>query len=173
MAGWGEQSGLSHMAGLVVAELKRRGERLVLAESCTGGLASAALATIPGVSDWYCGSAVTYRVQTKTGWLGIPATTLDQHSPVSRETTRAMAIAVLERTPEATWSAAVTGHLGPNAPSELDGRIYLATAQRLGPTLSNACEKELLLAPGSREMRQVQAANALLVACLSGLVESQ
>ena len=50
---------------------RRRANALVLAESCTGGLAAAALATIPGISRWFCGSAVTYRDQTKIDWLAV------------------------------------------------------------------------------------------------------
>ena len=46
-----------------------------------------------------------------------------------------MAIGVLRITPEAMFSAAITGHLGPAAPPELDGVIYVAVAQRLGSQL--------------------------------------
>jgi nicotinamide mononucleotide (NMN) deamidase PncC len=41
-----------------------------------------------------------------------------------------MAVGVLIRTPEAQWSAAITGHLGPNAPPELDGLVYIGIARR-------------------------------------------
>ncbi|MFO1092458.1 MAG: CinA family protein [Planctomycetaceae bacterium] len=112
--------------------LRSSGQRLVLAESCTGGLVAATLAGIPGISEHLCGSAVVYRNATKTAWLGIEPKMLDdpQIGPVSAETTQALALAVLERTPEADLSAAVTGHLGPNAPHSADGRIYVAVAFR-------------------------------------------
>ena len=44
--------------------LRLRSRRVVLAESCTAGLVSAALAQVPGVSEFHCGSAVVYRLET-------------------------------------------------------------------------------------------------------------
>ena len=41
-----------------------------------------------------------------------------------------MAASVLKMTPEAELAAAVTGHLGPNAPSELDGLVFVAVVWR-------------------------------------------
>ncbi len=168
---WANESGLSELAANVVSELARRGERLVLAESCTGGLAAAGLATVPGISDWFCGSAVTYRTQTKIEWLGVDAVTIDDHSEVSQETTREMALAVLERTPEAIWSAAVTGHLGPSAPEGMDGRIYVAVARRSAKKALVVVERKEVLTATSRQSRQCQAALGLLRACLTCLIE--
>ena len=72
----------------------------MLAESCTGGLVAATLAQIPGISEHLCGSAVVYRAPTKSAWLGIDQRLLDDPAigPVSAEVTRALALAVLERT---------------------------------------------------------------------------
>jgi nicotinamide mononucleotide (NMN) deamidase PncC len=87
---------------------------------------------------------VVYRNATKTAYLGIPANVLDQHGPVSREVTELMAQRVLEKTPEATIAVSVTGHLGPNAPAELDGRVFIGIARRGGTTLVHAlrCRKQ-------------------------------
>ncbi len=87
--------------------------RLVLAESCTGGTLSGALMQVPGVSKVFCGSAVTYREDTKVNWLGVRPETLRLHSAVSAETTEEMARGVLWATPEADIGFAVTGHYGP------------------------------------------------------------
>ena len=54
-------AGLAESARLLARQLAETRTRLVLAESCTGGLAAATLAAIPGISHWLCGSAVTYR----------------------------------------------------------------------------------------------------------------
>jgi len=105
-------------------------QRIVLAESCTGGLASATLAQVPGVSQWHCGSAVTYRERTKVDWLGVPLRDLEQVGAVSDTVARRMAHGVLQRTIEADCAAAVTGHLGPNAPEGLDGVVYVSVAMR-------------------------------------------
>ncbi|MGI8982455.1 MAG: CinA family protein [Pirellulaceae bacterium] len=114
-----------------VAELlKQKDLKVVFAESCTGGLVAGALTRIPGISDYHCGGVVVYRNATKEAYLGIPARLLKNPGPVSEVVAREMAIRVLKRTPEADLSAAVTGHLGPGAPPELDGVVYIAIALR-------------------------------------------
>ena len=110
--------------------LARHQVRLVFAESCTAGLLPALLAAVPGISDYLCGSMVTYRAECKRDWLGVGSELIQQHSAVSPAVTRQMATAVLQRTPIADYSAAVTGHLGPDAPPRLDGRIFIAVAGR-------------------------------------------
>lgn len=112
--------------------LRDRGDRLVLAESCTSGLVAAELGKIPGISSFFCGSMVVYRTQTKSDWLEIPASLLEDPSmgPVSREATSSLASAMLRNTPEATVAAAVTGHLGPGAPKGMDGQIFYAVEFR-------------------------------------------
>ena len=104
--------------------------KLVLAESCTAGLISASLGRIPGISDYLCGSAVVYRYDTKTQWLGVPPDVLLDPGPVSSPVARAMVEGVLEETPEADVAAAISGHLGPNAQAEQDGLIVVAVAIR-------------------------------------------
>jgi PncC family amidohydrolase len=112
--------------------LRDRGDRLVLAESCTAGLVAAELGQIPGISEFLCGSMVVYRTPTKTAWLGISSEILNDPAvgPVSVEVTIALARAVLEKTPEATVAAAITGHLGPSAPAGMDGQLYCAMVRR-------------------------------------------
>jgi nicotinamide-nucleotide amidase len=116
----------------VAGLLKAANLKVVFAESCTGGLVSGALTKIPGISNHHCGGVVVYRNETKRAYLKIPAAVLKSPGPVSREVTELMAIRVLEKTPEADIAASVTGHLGPNAPTALDGVAYIAVAQR-GP----------------------------------------
>jgi PncC family amidohydrolase len=121
---------LTAVANRVVEQLRARNDRLVLAESCTGGLAAALLARIPGVSEVLCGSAVVYQVETKAQWLRVPRALLNKPGPVSREVASAMAVGVLTSTPHANVSAAITGHLGPGAPTGQDGLVFLAFASR-------------------------------------------
>lgn len=108
--------------------LQDRGDLLVLAESCTSGLVAAELGQIPGISSFFCGSMVVYRTQSKSDWLGISDEILQNPAigPVSQQTTVALASAILKKTPEATVAAAITGHLGPDAPKGMDGTIYCA-----------------------------------------------
>ncbi|HEX5103873.1 MAG TPA: nicotinamide-nucleotide amidohydrolase family protein [Pirellulaceae bacterium] len=114
-----------------VAHLLEQAERkVVFAESCTGGLVSATLARIAGISNHLCGGVVVYRNATKQAYLQIPADVLEDPGPVSDVVAREMALRVLERTPEADIAASVTGHLGPNAPRYLDGVVFTGIAVR-------------------------------------------
>jgi nicotinamide-nucleotide amidase len=152
------------LAVQVVRLLGATGQRLVLAESCTAGLVAASLATVPGVSRWLCGSAVTYREGTKTRWLGVPPELLKRHTAVSEEVTHCMAVQALQRTPEADLAAAVTGYLGPDAPESCDGLYYVALAIRVDsqepPTIALA-DSGRLNATG-RIARQQQAVERVL-----------
>ncbi|MFO0915538.1 MAG: CinA family protein [Pirellulales bacterium] len=113
--------------------LAARNLRLVLAESCTGGLAAGWLAGVPGISEWWCGSLVTYRIPSKIGWLGLPPSVLEAESDVSPVVSELMARQALVHTPEAAIAAAITGHLGPHAPPGQDGVVHSAIARRDGP----------------------------------------
>lgn len=80
-----------------------------------------------------------------------------------------MALGVLAKTAEADWSAAVTGHLGPDAPSELDGVIYVAVARRLAAEVQLEGEWQEKLLATERASRQREAAMQVLLklqACL-------
>jgi nicotinamide-nucleotide amidase len=115
-----------------VNELLHKQIHVVIAESCTAGLVSALLGQVPGVSNVFCGSMVVYRASAKQDWLDLDPKMLADPSrgTVCAETTRQLAVSVLQATPEANWSVAITGHLGPGAPVEQDGSVFLATATR-------------------------------------------
>ncbi len=110
--------------------LRQAPRRIVFAESCTGGLVSAALARVPGISDFLCGSAVVYRLDTKTKWLGVSEALLNDPGPVSEAVAREMALGILARTPEADLAASITGQLGPHAPDDQDGLVFIGVACR-------------------------------------------
>ena len=112
--------------------LAQCGWRLVLAESCTAGRVSAALSSLPGISQWLCGCLVVYRCDSKTRWLGVPADLLADPGvgPVCRDASRLLAIRSLTITPEANLAVAVTGDVGPGAPPKTDGRLFCACQVR-------------------------------------------
>jgi nicotinamide-nucleotide amidase len=145
----------------LAAMLKHKNQKVVLAESCTGGRAAALLTLEPGISAYFCGSAVTYQESVKTGWLGVDAELIEGHTAESPETTLAMAIGILQRTDDADWSAAVTGHLGPGAPPEKDGVIFVATARRSGRSQDTNWQ-QFRLASDSRSGRQSEAVELTL-----------
>jgi nicotinamide-nucleotide amidase len=138
---------------------QRSSDRVVFAESCTCGLVAALLGQCPGVSEWLCGSAVTYRESVKQQWLSVAAETLEEFTAESLETTCEMAIGVLQKTGEAGFSAAVTGHLGPDAPPEIDGRIFLAVATLDAKEPKILAAESCQLTSPTRVDRQHEAAN--------------
>ena len=71
--------------------LMARGLKLVVAESCTGGLIGHRLTNIPGSSEYYLGSITAYAYEVKEALLGVRHTTLEAHGAVSRETAIEMA----------------------------------------------------------------------------------
>ena len=121
---------LAKQAYLVARILRDKRIRVVFAESCTAGLASASLATQPGISEFHCGGMVVYREGTKSAYLGISAQQLQRFGAVSSEVAAAMATGVLTQTPEAQIAAAVTGHLGPDCEPSLDGQYFIAVSHR-------------------------------------------
>lgn len=125
-----KKSKLDELANSLAEAMRRTDERIVFAESCTGGLVAARLTQVPGISRWLCGSAVVYQIETKAAWLGIPEELLDDPGPVSEVVAAEMAARVLGGTPQASVAVSVTGHLGPGAPPELDGVVFVGTALR-------------------------------------------
>jgi nicotinamide-nucleotide amidase len=151
--------------------LVARRDRLVLAESCTAGLVAGLFGQIPGISEVLCGSFIVYRTASKTAWLGIASSLLEnpKAGPVSSVVTFQLAISALEKTPEATVAAAITGHLGPNAPAGMDGLIYTCVVHR-NDMASGSTKEHRLEAPApsnaddvaSRSCRQQEAAFLLM-----------
>lgn len=153
--------------------LKACDVRIVFAESCTAGLVSATLARIPGISNHLCGSAVTYREDTKIKWINVEADSIKDPGVVSHVVAAQMASGVLNATPEAQYAVAITGHLGPNAPADLDGVVFVGTASH--DTESQAGQHKLPAGDDGQRVRierQYQAATVVLkTAC--DLVSSQ
>jgi nicotinamide-nucleotide amidase len=137
-------------------------QRLVFAESCTGGMAAALMTQVPGISKYFCGSAVTYRAATKTAWLGVPHNIIEVHTAESQQTTDAMAIQVLNKTPEATIACAITGHLGPGTSADVDGTVFVSIAVRSSDTCKTIADAQFELKTITRQERQLEAAECLL-----------
>jgi PncC family amidohydrolase len=121
--------------------LRESNRRIVLAESCTGGMISSWFVSVPGVSDVFCGSMVVYRNDTKSKWLGLAPSELadPQIGSVSASTSENLARRVVLLTPEADFGLGITGHLGPATPEPLSHRIFLVWARRQMDFLSPIC----------------------------------
>jgi PncC family amidohydrolase len=122
-------------AETLVKRLNAASWTLVLAESCTAGLASDLIARIPGASRVLWGSFVTYTVEAKIRMLGLDRGLIKKYGAVSRETACAMAEGALEKS-GAQIAAAVTGLAGPGGDGSAVpvGTVWIATAIREGRT---------------------------------------
>ncbi|MDJ0655905.1 MAG: CinA family protein [Xanthomonadales bacterium] len=103
------------LAGLAVAlakQLTARSQRLVTAESCTGGWIAKVLTDVAGSSGWFEGGMVTYSNALKSRLLGVEEPVITHHGAVSEPVVRAMAEGALVRT-GCDWSLAVSGVAGP------------------------------------------------------------
>jgi PncC family amidohydrolase len=145
---------LSESAEQTAQLLESQNNKVVFAESCTGGKMASAMTGVPGVSASFCGSAVTYREDTKTRWLDVDPKRLALHSAESEFATKAMAEGVLEATPEASVCISITGHLGPNVDSEVDGIVFVAFMDRENESLCFSHQ----LSSRDRKSRQTEAA---------------
>lgn len=71
--------------------LRERGLKLVVSESCTGGLIGHRITNIPGSSDYYLGSITAYAYEAKESLLGVRHDTLTRCGAVSRQVVIEMA----------------------------------------------------------------------------------
>lgn len=119
------------LAARVVAENKAAGRTVALAESCTGGLVTAALTEIAGSSAVLDRGFVTYSNEAKRELLGVPADILDTFGAVSVATAWAMAQGALKHS-HADVAVAITGIAGPDGGSEAKpvGTVVFARALR-------------------------------------------
>jgi nicotinamide-nucleotide amidase len=104
-------TGLS-LAAEVGRLLKQRGQTLALAESCTGGLISHLITQVPGSSDYFLLSAVTYANAAKIDVLGVNSQTLDVHGAVHEATALEMAKGARQAA-GSDWAVSTTGIAGP------------------------------------------------------------
>lgn len=102
-----------------------------LAESCTGGLVSAALTDYPGISEIYKGGVNAYSNEMKMDLLGVSKETLKSYGAVSEQCAREMAQGVLNLT-KSDIALSVTGIAGPGGGSveKPVGLVYIALATK-------------------------------------------
>jgi len=92
--------------------LHERHWKLVLAESCTGGLLGSRITDVPGSSEYFLGSIVAYAYEVKADLLGVSWDTLNSKGAVSRETVLEMARGA-QRLIKADIAISVSGIAGP------------------------------------------------------------
>jgi nicotinamide-nucleotide amidase len=124
---------------LAVSRLAARGERVALAESCTGGLLAQLLTDVPGASAVLDVGVVAYADGIKERLLGVEPALLAAHGAVSEPVARAMAEGA-RRLGVATWGVDITGIAGPSGgtPEKPVGTVHLALA---GPARTEAVHR--------------------------------
>lgn len=122
---------LVEAAGRVIAANSATGRRIAVAESCTGGLVSAALTAIAGSSAVFEAGYVTYSNEAKMDLLQVDSNILETFGAVSIATAWAMAQGALTRS-GADVAVAITGIAGPDGGSEKKpvGTVVFARAQK-------------------------------------------
>lgn len=88
------------------------------AESCTGGLISACITTIPGSSDVFDCGFITYSYQSKKRSLKVPSGTIENMGAVSNETAMEMAMGACNASELATIAISTTGIAGPSGATD-------------------------------------------------------
>ncbi len=122
---------LVETARRVLEANRARGRRIAVAESCTGGLVSAALTELPGASDVFEAGFVTYSNDAKLGTLKVSQDVLETFGAVSIAVAWSMAQGALTKS-EADVAVAITGIAGPGGGSEKKpvGTVVFARAER-------------------------------------------
>ena len=150
------------MAGVNVKDLLAQarywGIRIATAESCTGGMVSAALTDVAGSSDVFERGFVTYSNAAKVEMLGVSEATLAAHGAVSEEVAREMAEGALRRS-AAVLAVSITGIAGPGG-SEFkpEGRVCFGLAREGRETVVETVE---FGARGRDKVRQAATEHAL------------
>jgi nicotinamide-nucleotide amidase len=102
---------------------------IAAAESCTGGLVSHRITSVPGSSAYFRGAVVAYDNAVKESLLGVQRATLERYGAVSAETALEMAYGAC-RVLRADMGLSVTGIAGPTGatPTKPVGLAYIALA---------------------------------------------
>ena len=107
--------------------LKNKELKIATAESCTGGFLAHRLTSVPGSSEYYWGSVVSYHNDIKKEALEVSAKTLETYGAVSEETAKEMAIGVRKKF-KTDIGISTTGIAGPDGGTEEKpvGTVWMA-----------------------------------------------
>lgn len=125
---------LLNLARLVLDDAQQRRLKIAAAESCTGGLLSAALIEIPGSSAVFERGFITYSNKAKEEVLGVPGDIIADYGAVSEVVARSMAEGALEES-RANIAISITGVAGPGGGTRMKpvGTVHFALARENAP----------------------------------------
>ena len=139
------------MESVVLQLLRERGHTLGLAESVTGGLVAGRITNVPGASEVFRGSVVSYASEVKFDLLGVPVGPV-----VSEEVAAAMAVGA-QRVLGSSVALSLTGVAGPG---EQDGMPVGTLC--VGIAIGEVVTTRTFRLPGQRDqMRQMSVITAL------------
>jgi len=133
IGGWVYSNRGEDLEAVVAAMLRDSGSTVACAESCSGGLLSDRLTSIPGSSAYFLESIVAYSNAAKVKALGISSRLIKSSGAVSRKTAAAMAQAIRNKS-GADFGLAVTGIAGPagGTASKPVGLVFTAVSDGSG-----------------------------------------
>ena len=110
-----------------------KGVCVAVAESCTAGLISSKLTTLPGSSSFFKGGVVAYQNEIKTKILGVSQSIIDEKTEVSAEVVKQMAQSVLGKF-DADFAIAISGYAGPTGGTNKNpiGTVFIAISSEAG-----------------------------------------
>lgn len=113
--------------------LKATGKTLSTAESCTGGMISSLVTSVPGSSEYFLGSVTSYANSVKENVLGVPSKIIEEYGAVSSECVSAMAEGV-RRLTGSDYSVATSGIAGPGGGSDQKpvGAVWIGVSSHMG-----------------------------------------
>jgi nicotinamide-nucleotide amidase len=116
---------------VVLEILKAKNKKLAIAESCTGGYISHLITKVPGASNFFNGSIVSYTNPVKINSLKVNKNDIEKHSEVSEEVVQQMAKGVLEQL-NSDYALATTGYAGPDGGTDENpvGSVWIAVASK-------------------------------------------
>lgn len=117
----------------VLRVLDAKGQRIILAESCTAGMVASAITAVDKLGHVLECGFVVYSDEAKARLLGIPRSVLASEGAVSEEVARRMAEGALE-TASGDIAVAITGFAGPAGSCDEEGLVHFALARPGHPT---------------------------------------
>jgi len=126
IVGYNEDEAIEVVVGRLLTE---KGLTIASAESCTGGKIAATLSAVPGASNYFKGSVVSYATETKIAVLGVAKETIETYGVVSTEVASAMALG-LQKIMHVDYAIATTGNAGPTKGDHATdlGTVFIAIA---------------------------------------------
>lgn len=139
--------------------LKQKGKSIATAESCSGGYIAHLITSIPGSSDYFKGTVVSYSYDAKETILGVNHETLETKGAVSEETIKEMFDGLL-RVTTADYGIATSGIMGPGGGTEDKpvGTVWVAVGSR-----KKMVAKRLQFRHDRLKNIELTAANAMLM----------